>query len=566
MRDKLPTTMTHHSSPITQHSEATLWELIERAIERHGDAPALALRDDEPQYGWSYRELRQRIETAAESLAAHGIARGDRVLLWGANRPQWGAAFLALLRIGAVAVPLDFRSAPEFIQRVAEQTRPKALLADRSLSDSLDIEIGPRLLIDDLAAGAPSPMPPPSLGAASGRLPPLQGDLDDLVEIVFTSGTTGEPKGVMITNRNLLANVHAIEKVIEISPRDRLVSLLPLSHLFEQIVLIVVLGAGGSTVYLQTLKPATILEAIRQERATCMMVVPQVLDLFLSGIEREVRRAGKRMQFELLHAIARRLPFGLRRHLFRPLHQKLGGQFDFFVCGGAALDPELGRRWENMGIQVVQGYGLTEATPAVAANRLDDRSMDTVGWPVEGIELKIADDGEILIRGPQLTPGYWENEQATAAAFEDGWYRTGDLGEFDRRGRLRLKGRKKDLIVLANGLNVYPEDVETALRLHPAIKDAVVLGLKRGRADIDVHAVLVMREEGEEGGEGEEGRSQKSEVRRALRAANGRLAAHQQIRGYTIWPEEDFPRTLTLKPRRPIIQARLKEMGVGDAG
>jgi long-chain acyl-CoA synthetase len=176
--------------------------------------------------------------------------------------------------------------------------------------------------------------------------------------------------------------------------------------------------------------------------------------------------------------------------------------------------------------------------------------METVGWPLEGMELKIAPDGEVLIRGPQVSPGYWENAEATAAAFEDGWYKTGDLGELDGRGRLRLKGRKKNLIVLANGQNVYPEDVEAALRLHPAVKDAAVVGLKRARADVDVHAVLVMHEP--------------ERAEEAVKAANKRLGAHQQVRGHSLWPEEDFPRTLTMKPRRPMIEARLREMGVGE--
>ena len=228
----------------------------------------------------------------------------------------------------------------------------------------------------------------------------------------------------------------------------------------------------------------------------------------------------------------------------------MGGRFKFFAVGGAALDPELGQRWENMGIKVLQGYGLTEATPVVLLTRLSDRALGTVGWPVKGIELRLADDGEILTRGPQITPGYWENPIATEAAFDAGWYQTGDLGELDSQGRLTIKGRKKNMIALANGLNVYPEDVETALRAQPAVKDAVVLGLKRGRADIDVHAILVMHDA--------------SNADDAVKTANRRLAPHQQIRSHTLWPDEDFPRTLTMKARRPVISERLRELGVGE--
>lgn len=528
------------AAPPASGEPRTVWEYIERAIVRHGERPALGLRDARPEVRWSFRELGRQIELAARNLAARGVGHGDRVLLWGTNRPQWAATFFALMRLGAVVVPLDYRSAPDFIVRLAEQTRPKLFAADRALAEGFEPEVGARACLEDLFGEPP----------AEVSLPPHAGGPDDLVEVVFTSGTTGEPKGVMISHRNLLANIAAIGRILEVHPWYRVVSLLPLSHLFEQIALIVLVGNGASTVYLHTLRPDRIMDAIREERATCMIAVPQVLDLFLTGIEREVRRAGKERQFALLHRLARRLPFGLRRRLFAPIHARFGGRFRFFVVGGAALDPELGLRWEDMGFKVLQGYGTTEAAPAVAATRLEDRALGTVGWPVEGLHLKIAPDGEILIKGPGVTPGYWENPRATAEAFADGWYRTGDLGELDAGGRLRIRGRKKSMIALANGQNVYPEDVESALRLSPAVKDAVVLGLKRGRADVDVHAVLVMHDP--------------AQAEAAVKAANRRLAPHQQIRGHTLWPDEDFPRTLTLKARRPVISERLKEMGVGE--
>jgi long-chain acyl-CoA synthetase len=351
----------------------------------------------------------------------------------------------------------------------------------------------------------------------------------------------------MVTNANLVANVQAMDEVIHLDPTYRLLSLLPLSHLFEQTVgLMDVLISGASTIYLKTLQPSRIFDHMASQRITCMLCVPQVLELFLQGIEREVRRAGKTRQWELLHRVARYLPFRWRRLLFAPLHRRMGGHFEFFVVGGAALDASLGQQWEDMGIKVLQCYGTTEACPAVSVNRLNRRRMDTVGWPVRGMEIRIAPDGEVLIRGPQVSPGYWENEEATRVVFSDGWYATGDLGEVDTTGALRLRGRKKNMIVLANGQNVYPEDVEAALRMHPAVKDAVVVGLHRGRADVDVHAILAMHDPGQ--------------ASVAVKAANGRLSAHQQIRGFTLWPEDDFPRTLTMKARRPVIEARLPEL------
>ena len=523
----------------------TVWQLIERALGRYADLPSLGIIDGDTTSRWSYRDLGRFVDGAAATLAATGVKQADRVLLWGPNQPQWGGIFLALLRQGAIVVPLDARSAEDFVAKVAERTNASLLVAGESQLKSLTRQPCPVLRFEEL----------PDLQAAEKLSPPAPADAgpDDLVEIVFTSGTTGEPKGVMVTNTNLLANIMAMDLVVHLDPSFRLLSLLPLSHLFEQVVgLLDVLISGAHTIYLKTLQPARIFEYFAAEKVKCMLCVPQVLDLFLQGIEREVRRAGKSRQWELLHRVAARLPFGWRKRVFAPLHARMGGQFEFFVVGGAALDPELGRRWENMGVKVVQGYGTTEACPAVAANRLDRRVMDAVGWPVEGIEIKIAEDGEVLIRGPLLSPGYWQNAEATEAAFGGGWYRTGDLGELDASGCLRLRGRKSNLIVLANGQNVYPEDLESALRGFPAVKDAVVVGLKKGRADIDIHAILLMHDTGQ--------------APAAVRSANARLSAHQQIRGFTLWPDDDFPRTLTLKPRRPIIEQRLAELQASASG
>jgi long-chain acyl-CoA synthetase len=248
----------------------------------------------------------------------------------------------------------------------------------------------------------------------------------------------------------------------------------------------------------------------------------------------------------VMHAIAGRLPFGLRRHLFPAIHARLGGKFEFFVSGGAYLPPPLAQRWENMGIKVLQGYGLTEASPIVSANSLGRRKLDSIGRPVSCVELRLAEDGEFLIRGPSVFKGYWQDPPATAEAFEDGWYHTGDMGRRDEAGYLYYTGRKKNVIVLANGMNVHGEDVENALRATGLIVDAVVVPVEGSDGTPEVHALLAL-----------EDRARAEEV---VRLANRALAPHQQIRGYTVWPEADFPRTHTLKIRRPEVERRMDEM------
>lgn len=277
-----------------------------------------------------------------------------------------------------------------------------------------------------------------------------------------------------------------------------------------------------------------------------MVIVPQALQLFLNGIERQVRLLKKEQQWETLHRIAAHLPFRLRPLLFQQVHKRFGGHFHFFVSGGAYLPPRLQERWETMGFRVMQGYGATECGPVVSVTPYHEHIFNSIGKPLPGEEVRIAEDGELLVKGPNVALGYWKNPEATAAAFQDGWYHTGDLGFMDEKGNLYLKGRKKNLIVLANGLNVYPEDIENMLLTDPAVKDAVVIGLMEGDQGPIVHAVLLM--------------SDPSKAKAVIQQANKQLAPHQHVRGFTIWPEDDFPRTHSLKVKRPEVLNKLQAL------
>jgi long-chain acyl-CoA synthetase len=302
---------------------------------------------------------------------------------------------------------------------------------------------------------------------------------------------------------------------------------------------------GASITYMSSLRPDVIFATMAERKITAMGCVPQVLTLFRRGIEMQVKAQKKERQFAKLHAIARYLPHRARRLLFKPIHAKMGGSFDFFVAGGAYLDQEVARWWERMGVRVLQGYGMTEASPIITCHSVFKRDDISVGWPLPGVELRIAEDGEIQIRGESVSQGYWNDPEATTAAFEEGWYKTGDLGSIDKDGRLFLRGRKKNMIVLANGMKVHPEDLEHILVGDARIKDAVVLGLERGQ-DVEVHAVLLTKEP--------------EAVPEIIKQTNSKLAPHQQIRKHTIWPDESFPLTPTLKPKRAEIMAKLAEL------
>ena len=253
----------------------------------------------------------------------------------------------------------------------------------------------------------------------------------DVFELVFTSGTTGTPKGVMLAHSNVVASIETFHRIV---PRmeHRIVSLLPLSHLLEQAVgLFYALSVGADILYVRSRNPRVIFDALRDHRVTSMVVVPQVLDLFWWAIEREVEKRDRETAFTRLRAIARRLPMSWRPRLFGSVHKQLGGHFRLFLSAGAFLPPALQQAWEDLGVTVLQGYGATE-TGTGSSTRLDDHGLGTVGRPPDGVEMRIADGGEIQFRGPTVFGGYWQNPTATAEAFtEDGWYKTGDIGHLD---------------------------------------------------------------------------------------------------------------------------------------
>jgi long-chain acyl-CoA synthetase len=515
----------------------TLVDLLNESAQRWPELPAVRL-DGEHGWGWTYRQLWDAALATVEHLCAEGVRRGDRVLIWGPNGPEWAAGFFAVQLAGAIAVPLDLRSPDDVLLEIQHRAEPAHALAGVEQMARLNECRVPATSFTQIRAMASDAQ---TVGPVPAALEP-----EDIAELVFTSGTTGTPKGVILTQRNLVANVLMCRPAFPTTPKHRVVSILPLSHMFEQMGgLLVPLSGGASITYVSALRPDAIFAAMANVRVTNMTCVPQVLALFREGIEREIRRQGRGPQFARAQALAGFLPRWARRMLFRQIHERIGGALDYIVCGGAYLDPELARWWERLGIKLPQGYGMTEAAPVVAANTLRSRDRGSVGRPLPGVQVKIAADHEILVRGENVTPGYWRDPEATAAAFADGWYRTGDLGSIDRGGRLHLQGRVKNIIVLANGLNVYPEDLEHVLVQDPRVKDAVVLGLQDGQ-DVEVHAVLLT-----------EHADEASEI---VRRANARLGPQQQIRRYSVWPDETFPMTPTLKPRRGEIAARLDEL------
>lgn len=516
----------------------TLGAYVEELAAQYGPKPALQYKPADKTEVWTYSELLERANRAAFWLREQGVEKGDRVILWAPNSPSWVAAFFGALRLGAIVVPLDVSSGGDFVRRIVELTEPKfAILSSTTAS----------------AWNYPAPS---ATITASETLPETREALsdagvgpDDIAEIVFTAGTTGDPKGVMLTHGNILADLDSANHYVPDTPHFRTVSILPLSHVLEQNVgLLLAMKRGASIFYLASRQPATIFAALTEHGATTMILVPQMLQLFMASIEREVKKQGKENTWHRSMQLAEHMPLKMRRMMFHSVHERLGGMLDFLVTGGAPIDPGLIHKWELIGVPIIQGYGATEASGVIAATPMNDRNPYTVGPPIPGLQMKLAEDGEVLLKGPNISPGYWRNPRATEEAFEDGWYKTGDLGHFDEKGRLYLHGRKKDMIVLSSGQKVYPQDVETVLLAVEGVADAAVVGMPSPDGQ-QVHAALIFKPD-----------AGPIDPEAVIRQANAKLAPSQRIRGVTVWPDAEFPRTWTLKVKKHEVLKTLVEM------
>jgi long-chain acyl-CoA synthetase len=376
------------------------------------------------------------------------------------------------------------------------------------------------------------------------------------LQIVFTSGTTGDPKGVVITHGNVLSNVAPLEA--QITPYlkyERLVhpirflNLLPLSHVFGQFLGMYLPSLLRGTVFFQdTLKPADVLNTIKREHISVLVAVPRMAQSLKEKIERDLQDESKLDQFRQEFGSTEGKHFLRRWWTFRRIHRQFGWKFWAFISGGAALDSDTEEFWRRLGYAVIQGYGLTETTSLISVNHPFKTGKGSIGKVLAGREVRLASDGEILVRGSGVASGYWTAGELRQVFSEEGWYHTGDIGELDAEGNLYFKGRKKDVIVTPAGMNVYPEDVESAIKRQPQVKDCVVVPLVVG-GNAEPVAAVITREEN---------------AGQAIDAANQQLAEYQRVRQWVVWPDEDFPRTSTLKPRRAEIAQSVQQLLAGS--
>ncbi len=496
----------------------------------------------------TYAELSARALFWSYALGGRGIGPGDRILLWGPNSAEWVACFWGILLRGAVVVPMDAAASTDFVQRAIADAGVKLILRDRQLAELS--EAPPSLIINDLKEVSATPEP-----SANAEVDP--GDVSTrstIAEILYTSGTTAEPRGVVLTHGNFLANLEPLERGIEEYRRYerwfhplRFTTLVPLSHVFGQFMALFVPPLLGATVIFEASpNPAEIIRNVKRERATALIAVPRMLDLLKAGMEREYEAQGKLYWLNRTMERANGRKFLQRAWMFRRIHQRFGWKFWAFISGGAALGSDTESFFKRMGYAVVQGYGMTETGSLVSLNHPFRATEGSVGKILPGREFKLAADGEILVRGENVATGYWKSGVIEPSS-EEGWLHTGDLGELDGEGNLRFRGRKKNVIVTPAGLNVYPEDLETAIRKQPGVQDCVVIPFER-EGNAEACAILLLQD------------SNEARARKAVDAANLTLAEYQNMRQWLVWPELDFPRTATGKPRIGEISARAAQI------
>jgi long-chain acyl-CoA synthetase len=479
---------------------------------RHAKSDALNHRTDGRWVNISAAEFVDRVKNVALGLAALGIRPGDRIALLSENRPEWSIADMAILSLGAINVPIYTTQAVDQIEFILADSGARAMfisnrrlfkharpaLNNRPLGHLIFFDADVAEVLDhalsleelELSGKEQAQQHPSAFEAHLHAVRP-----DDLATIIYTSGTTGEPKGVMLTHNNFISNVLSISKGLPIGNTDTALSVLPLSHIFERAGFYVFCYVGVSVYYSPSFDQVG--ENLREVRPTVMTAVPRLFEkvyhriikkgMSEKGLKKKIftRSLKVGQKFGELTDARRRIPTRLRLQqklasnlVFSKWREGVGGRLRYFVSGGAPLAPALSYAYISAGIPILQGYGATE-TCIVCANRPDNNQVGSVGIPFEGIELRIAEDGEILVRGPNVMRGYYGQPEATEAVLKDEWFATGDVGHLDKEGRLYITDRKKDLFKLSNGKYVAPQLIESLLKESEFVSQIVVVGAGR---------------------------------------------------------------------------------------
>ncbi len=558
----------------------TFYDRFVECSERWPNNVALELQRNDRIESCTYAELRRMAESVGRWITENKFQQGSRLAILADNHPRWVACYLGIIASGCAVVPLDTALHDDQVTKLLKDSGTAAIFCDVkhvpvARPAATDLKLG-MILMDPDRMTAPSTDQwlatlPPIFESGPGGFKPHDAKEDDLASLLYTSGTTADPKGVMLTHANFLGEVDAVFNWVDLGPGDALLGVLPLFHVLAQMAnLLLPLVKGSRVVYLETLNTTELLRALTERNITAFAVVPQFFYLIHERVMQEIGKRGAitRKIFGGMIAInraLRKIGINAGRIFFRKIHDTLGPKMRYLVTGGSRFDPSIANAFHDLGIDVLQAYGLTETTAAVYANSPHDNEIGSVGKAMKGVEGKIIDPqvqeegppvGEVALRGPVVMKGYWNRPDATAAVLRDGWFLTGDLGYFDSHGHLFLTGRKKEVIVLSNGKNVYPEEIEAHYLKSAFIKEIAVMGLegKPGEGGDKLHAVIVpnfdvLRQR--------KVVNAKEVIRFDIESLSPQIASTKRVSSYEIW-QEDLPRTTTRKIKRFEVEKRVR--------
>jgi long-chain acyl-CoA synthetase len=567
----------------------TFYELFRECAERWPDNVALEIQRRDRVESNTYAEARRMAESIGRWLTENGFHPGARIAILADNHPRWIASYLGIIAAGCTAVPLDTTFHADQVAKLLKDSGSSLLFCDvkhlaiarETLGETslgivpIDGQEADRSVRSTRAGESPvSARIEASLdsifAAGPGDFVPVSSKDDDLASLLYTSGTTADPKGVMLTHSNLMGEVRAVFGWAQLGPEDALLGVLPLFHVLSQMAnLLLPLVKGSRVVYLETLNTTELLRALSERQITAFAVVPQFFYLIHERIFKEVSQRGRlaTRAFRILMAItrfSRRFGWNPGPLFFSQIHNLFGRKMRYLVTGGSRFDPQIGRDFDALGIDILQAYGLTETSAAAFATSHGDNVIGSVGKPLAGVEGKIVDPqpqeeggqpvGEIAVRGAVVMKGYWNRPDATAAVLKDGWLYTGDLGYFDAAGNLFITGRRKEVIVLSNGKNIYPEEVEAHYLKSPYIGEIAVLGLEDRPGENRLHAVVVPNFDVLKR---RKVVNAKEVIRFDIESLSAQLPSTKRIGSYEIW-QENLPRTTTRKLKRFEIEKKVR--------
>ncbi|HEX8436388.1 AMP-binding protein [Archangium sp.] len=546
-----------------------LLEMLEASVNawRHRVAFRYAVGEKEERL--TYGEVNRYASRVGSFLLKEGVKRGDRVMLLGENRPEWPVSYFGILRAGAAAVPVDPSLNETEVVNIARRSEAKVLLlSEQTLEDMPGImaalsQAGLSTRVAGLAeAMSGDPAYPDHIGPVRRTAA-----ADDVASLIFTSGTTGTPKGVMLTHRNFASLIAKLAGAFDIGMGDGVLSVLPLHHTFEfSAGFLTPFSRGAEITYIDELNSDRLGEVFETGRVSAMIGVPALWQLLHRKVTQEMASRPPLVEQTLKSLMAahgelrNRSDLNLGKLLFWPVHRKFGGKIKFLVSGGSALPDDVHKAFHQLGFNIIEGYGLTEAAPVltVSETRVNKRQPGTVGKALPGVELRILEPdnegiGEVLARGPNVMAGYFGDKESTDAVLKEGWLHTGDLGRIDDEGRLYLVGRKKDVIIDANGKNVYPDELEDVYGVHPHIKELSIVGLpdEGGGEKVACLCVPDYKERPRE------------EVRRELeehfRKTGHEMPFYRRVKVLRFWDGE-LPRTSSRKVKRKVVVEELKRL------